>query len=42
MLKLFKKLAVKKAMAKENKALADQRNAAINQLKSLQGQLRGN
>lgn len=39
MMKLFKRQAIKKAMAKESQALADQRNTAINELKNLQKQL---
>ncbi len=38
-MKLFKRQAVKRAGAKEHKVLTDQRNAAIDQLKSLQEQL---
>lgn len=40
MIGLFKRQATKRTIAKESKILTDQRNAAINELKNLNKQLK--
>lgn len=40
MIRLFKRQAIKRTLAKESQILTDQRNTAINELKNLNKQLK--